>query len=151
MSHHAFVTRSLSKWTCRRTDCTSTFFRGPYALPRAAQHFPEFAPNVLNPRHDIAEDLRPERQEPEPPHIKEEVEDEEVHHIKEDKEPISIKKEEEEACPHIKQEEENMTKFLSTVVPLKREDEGQIEESRGAEPPSSCSSQHMTAEGDRDH
>ncbi|XP_061619623.1 zinc finger protein 177-like isoform X2 [Phyllopteryx taeniolatus] len=90
---------------------------------------------------DITEHLRTERQEPEPPRMKEE------------EEPISIKKEEEEACPHIKQEEEeeeeDITKFSSTGVPLKSEDEGQSEESRGAEPLSA--SQHMTTEGDGDH
>ncbi|XP_061619437.1 gastrula zinc finger protein XlCGF48.2-like isoform X4 [Phyllopteryx taeniolatus] len=97
---------------------------------------------------DITEDLRPERQEPEPPHINEEVEDKEVHHIKEEEEPILINKEEEDACPHIKEEEEaDITKFPSTGVPLKSEDEGQSEESREAEPQSSSSSQHMTTEG----
>ncbi|XP_061621231.1 uncharacterized protein LOC133473662 isoform X2 [Phyllopteryx taeniolatus] len=101
---------------------------------------------------DITEDLRTERQEPEPPHIKEEVEDKEVHHIKEEEEPILIKKGEGDARPHIKQEvEEDITKFPSTGVPLKSEAEGQSEESRGAEPPSSSSSQHMKTEGDGDH
>ncbi|XP_061525910.1 uncharacterized protein LOC133398276 isoform X2 [Phycodurus eques] len=76
------------------------------------------------------EDLLTQWQEPEPPHIKEE-EEEEVH-------------------PHIK-EEEDITKFPSTGDPLKSEDEAQSEESRGAEPPSSSSSQHMTTEADGDH
>ncbi|XP_061619561.1 zinc finger and SCAN domain-containing protein 2-like isoform X1 [Phyllopteryx taeniolatus] len=87
-------------------------------------------PRVVLHRADVAEELRPERQEPEPPHIKEEVEDEEVHHIK--------------------QEEEVVTKFPLTCVPLKSED-GLSEESRGVELPSSSSSQHMTTEGDGDH
>ncbi|XP_061524057.1 zinc finger protein 3 homolog isoform X2 [Phycodurus eques] len=108
-------------------------------------------------RADISEDLHPEKQEPEPTRIKEEVENEEVPHIKEEEvlEPVSIKKEEEEERPHIKQEEEEViTKFLLTDNALKRENEGQSEESRrGAEPPSSnsSSSQHMTTEGDGDH
>ncbi|XP_061525778.1 zinc finger protein with KRAB and SCAN domains 5-like isoform X3 [Phycodurus eques] len=101
---------------------------------------------------DIAEDLRPERKDPEPPHIKEEVGEEEVPQIKEEEElePISIKKEE---CPHIKQEEEeDIAKFPSTDVPLKIVYEGQREERRGAQPlRSSSSSQHMTTEGDGDH
>ncbi|XP_061520877.1 uncharacterized protein LOC133395739 isoform X3 [Phycodurus eques] len=109
-------------------------------------------PRVALHRADITEDLRPERQEPEPPHINEEVEDKEVHHIKEEEEPILIKKEEEDACPHVKEEEEaDITKFPSTGVPLKSEAEGQSDESREAEPQSSSSSQHMTTEGDGDH
>ncbi|XP_061536255.1 tissue-resident T-cell transcription regulator protein ZNF683-like isoform X5 [Phycodurus eques] len=79
---------------------------------------------------DITEDLRTEWQEPKPPHIKEE------------EEPILIKKEE---------EEEDITKFPQTGVPLKGEDEGQSEESRGAEPPSSSSTHHMRTEAERDH
>ncbi|XP_061522803.1 uncharacterized protein LOC133396706 isoform X3 [Phycodurus eques] len=109
-------------------------------------------PRIVLRRADITEDLRTEKQEPEPPHIKEEVEDEEVHHIKEEEEPISIKKEEEEARSHIKQEGEEVvvTKFPSTDIPLKSEDDGQSEQSRRVEPPNSTSSQHMTTEGDGD-
>ncbi|XP_061619478.1 uncharacterized protein LOC133472535 isoform X5 [Phyllopteryx taeniolatus] len=94
---------------------------------------------------DITEDLHTERQEPEPPHIKEEVQDKAVHHIKEE--------EEEEVCPYIEEQdkEEDITKYPSTDVPLKSEDEGQSEESRRAEPPSSRSSQHMSTEGDGAH
>ncbi|XP_061525804.1 uncharacterized protein LOC133398205 isoform X3 [Phycodurus eques] len=88
-------------------------------------------PRVVLHTADITEDHRNERQEPEPPHIKEEVEDKEVHHIK--------------------QEVEEDIKFSSTGVPLKSEVEGQSEESRGAEPPNSSSSQHITTEGDGDH
>ncbi|XP_061525889.1 zinc finger protein 25-like [Phycodurus eques] len=104
-------------------------------------------PTVLH-RPDITEDLRNERQEPEPPHIKDELEDEEVQPIKEEEEPILIEKEEEEACPHIA-EEEDITKVQLAGVPLKSE--GQSEESRETEPSSSSSSQHMTTEGDGDH
>ncbi|XP_061525916.1 uncharacterized protein LOC133398278 isoform X3 [Phycodurus eques] len=107
-------------------------------------------PRIVLRRADITEDLRTKQQKPEPPHIKDEMEDEEVHHIKGEEEPISIKKEEEEARSHIKQEEEDLTTFPSTGVPLKCEDAGQSEESRGAEPPSSSSSQHMATEGDGD-
>ncbi|XP_061525936.1 oocyte zinc finger protein XlCOF8.4-like [Phycodurus eques] len=127
-------------------------------------------PRIVLRRADITEDLRTGGQEPGPPHIKEDVEDEEVHHIKEEEEhiwikkekgeacphikeeeePIAIKKEEEEVCPHIK-EEEDISKFLSTDVPLKSEDEGQSEESRGAKPPSRSSGQHVTTEADGDH
>ncbi|XP_061621217.1 zinc finger and BTB domain-containing protein 17-like [Phyllopteryx taeniolatus] len=101
-----------------------------------------------------SEDLGPEGQELEPPHIKEEVEDEEVHRIKDEEklEPTPIKKEDEEEHTHIKHEvEEDITKFPLTGVPLKGEDEGQSEGSRGAEAPSNSSSQHMTTEADGDH
>ncbi|XP_061525838.1 gastrula zinc finger protein XlCGF48.2-like isoform X3 [Phycodurus eques] len=110
-------------------------------------------PRTVRRGADITEDHLTEQQEPEPPHIKEEMEDEEVLHIKEEVDPILIKKEEEEAYPYIKQEEEeeDITKFPSTGVHLKSEDEGQSEESRGVEPPSSSSSQHMTTEGCGDH
>ncbi|XP_061654971.1 zinc finger and SCAN domain-containing protein 2-like isoform X1 [Phyllopteryx taeniolatus] len=70
---------------------------------------------------------------PEPRHIKKEVEDEEVPHIKEE------------------EEEEDITKLSLIGVLLKCEDKGQSEEDRGAGPPSSSSSQHMTTEGDGDH
>ncbi|XP_061618554.1 uncharacterized protein LOC133472144 isoform X3 [Phyllopteryx taeniolatus] len=104
-------------------------------------------PRTVLSRPDISEDLHPEKQAPEPTRMKEEVEDIEVPHIKEEEElePISIKKEEEEERPHVKQEkeEEDITKFPLTSVPLKSEDEGQSEESRGAEPPNS---QHKTTE-----
>ncbi|XP_061618540.1 zinc finger protein 37-like isoform X3 [Phyllopteryx taeniolatus] len=114
---------------------------------------------------DTNEDLRSEQQEPESPHVKEELEGKEVPHIKEEEElePLSIKKEEDEECLHIKEEEEeppyikqekeeeDITKLPSTGVPLKSENEVQSEESRGAKPPSSSSSQHMTAEGDGEH
>ncbi|XP_061663142.1 zinc finger protein 180-like isoform X2 [Syngnathoides biaculeatus] len=79
------------------------------------------------------------------------MEDEEVHHIKEEEELISIKKEEEKERPHIKQEEdEDISKFPLTGVSLKSED-GQREESGGAEPQSSSLSQHMRTERDGDH
>ncbi|XP_061663578.1 cilia- and flagella-associated protein 251-like isoform X6 [Syngnathoides biaculeatus] len=94
-------------------------------------------------RHtDITEDLRMKWQEPDPLHIKEEIDEEG---------PISIKKEKEEKQPHIKQEkEEDTSKFPMTGVPMKSEDEGKSEESRGGEPPSSSLRQHMRRESDGD-
>ncbi|XP_061525831.1 zinc finger protein 316-like isoform X5 [Phycodurus eques] len=105
-------------------------------------------PRVVLHGADISEDLRPERQEPEPSRIKEDVGGEEVPHFKEEEElePISIKKEEEPEHPHLKWEEEEDTNFPSTGVPLKTADKVQSEESRGAEPRSSS-----TREGDGDH
>ncbi|XP_061663197.1 uncharacterized protein LOC133493626 isoform X2 [Syngnathoides biaculeatus] len=130
-------------------------------LHRAEAEFPQTpckltvpGVGVVNPGHnrsDITENLRTKWQEPEPPHIKQEMEDEEVHHIKDERKMIFVKKEEEEAQPHIKQEEEGITKFPSTGVPFKSKDEYLSEESRRAEPPRTCSSQHMTTEGDGDH
>ncbi|XP_061663616.1 zinc finger protein 239-like isoform X1 [Syngnathoides biaculeatus] len=108
-------------------------------------------PRIVLCRADITENLRTKWQETEPSHIKEEMEDEEVHHIKEEEEMIFIKNEAEEAQHYIKQEEEDITKFPSTCVPLKSEDKCQSEDSRGAEPPSNSSSQHMTTERDGDH
>ncbi|XP_061525798.1 zinc finger protein 771-like [Phycodurus eques] len=104
-------------------------------------------PRTVLRRADISEDLRHECREPEPLYIKEEVEDEAHPHIKEEEElkTTSIKKENEEVQPHIKQKEECIAKFPSTSVPLKSEDEGRREESR------SSSSRHMTTEGDGDH
>ncbi|XP_061621253.1 zinc finger and SCAN domain-containing protein 20-like isoform X5 [Phyllopteryx taeniolatus] len=109
-------------------------------------------PQLVTIGEDIGKELQPERREPQPPHIKEEEEDEEVHHIREEEEleTTPIKKEEEEERPHIKQEEEEEISKFSTDVPLKSEGDGQREESKGAEPPSSSSSQHMTTEGDGD-
>ncbi|XP_061663931.1 uncharacterized protein LOC133493940 [Syngnathoides biaculeatus] len=103
-------------------------------------------------RHtDITEALRIKWQEPDPLQIKEDIEEEEVHRIKEEEGPISIKKEEEEKRPHIKQEnEEDTSKFPLTGLPMKSDDEGPSEESRGAEPPSSSLSQHMRRESDGD-
>ncbi|XP_061612682.1 zinc finger protein 134-like isoform X3 [Phyllopteryx taeniolatus] len=105
---------------------------------------------------DDSEDLCPEWQEQETPHIKEEEKDEEFHQIKEEDElqPPYIKKEEEEAHCYIKEEEEEetITMVRLTGVPFKSEDEdGQSEDNGGAQPPSSSSSQHMTTEGDRGH
>ncbi|XP_061525855.1 zinc finger and SCAN domain-containing protein 21-like isoform X2 [Phycodurus eques] len=92
-------------------------------------------PRVARHRADVSENLHPERQQSVSPHNKE------VQHIKE----------EDEELLHIKEEEqEEIIKVPSTGVPLKSEDEGQSEERRGAEPPSSSSSQHMTTEGDGD-
>ncbi|XP_061619552.1 zinc finger protein 771-like isoform X2 [Phyllopteryx taeniolatus] len=111
-------------------------------------------PRVVLHRADIGENLCPEWWEPQPPHIKEEVEDEEVPHIKQEEEfePISIKEEEKPERPHIKlEDEDDVTKFPSTGVPLKSEDEGQSEESRGVEPPSCSSSQDTTREDDGDY
>ncbi|XP_061525939.1 uncharacterized protein LOC133398372 isoform X2 [Phycodurus eques] len=110
-------------------------------------------PRVVLHAADIGEDLCPGCWEPQPPHIKEEVEVEEVPHIKQEEEfePISIKEEEKPERPHIKREDEDdITKFPSTGVPLKSEDEGQSEESRGVEPPSCSSSQDTTREDDGD-
>ncbi|XP_061621304.1 uncharacterized protein LOC133473704 isoform X8 [Phyllopteryx taeniolatus] len=136
------------KMCARRTAQYEEELGGPKAKKQLLDAVVNLQPPTVQRRADVTVELSPERQEPEPPRIKEEVEDEEVHHIKEEEEPILIKKEEEEAFPHIKQEEEE---FPSTGVPLKSE-EGQSEESRGAEPPSSSSNQHMTTEGDgEDH
>ncbi|XP_061524053.1 uncharacterized protein LOC133397327 isoform X3 [Phycodurus eques] len=91
-------------------------------------------PRTVQGRADISENLHLERQQSMSPHIKEEEEDKEVQHIKE----------EEEEFLHIKEEGlEEFIKIPSTGVPLKSEDEGQCEEGRGAEPPSSRSNQHM--------
>ncbi|XP_061662250.1 uncharacterized protein LOC133493199 isoform X13 [Syngnathoides biaculeatus] len=116
---------------------------------------------------DITEYLHRERQKPVPPHVIEEVEDEEVHHIEEEEtnlvikqrerahphikegeklEPAPVKKEDAEEYPHIKHEVEEDIKFPPIGVSLKSVDEGRSEESRGAEPPSSNSSQHVTLE-----
>ncbi|XP_077411003.1 uncharacterized protein LOC144040577 [Vanacampus margaritifer] len=107
---------------------------------------------------DTSQDVRPEH-----PHVKEEEEDEAITHFKEEKEQLSlyIKKEEpEHFCmkvegqdpPYIKEKEMEEKIFKpSTGVPLKSEDEGKSETSRGAEPPSSSSCQHMSTEGDGDH
>ncbi|XP_061663226.1 uncharacterized protein LOC133493633 isoform X8 [Syngnathoides biaculeatus] len=108
-------------------------------------------PQIVLRRADITEELHTKWSAPDHLHIKEEMEDEEVQHIKEEEEPISIKKEDEKERLHIKQEEEDITKFPSTCVPLKSEDEGQSEESRGAELLRSSSSQHMTTESDENH
>ncbi|XP_061612676.1 involucrin-like isoform X2 [Phyllopteryx taeniolatus] len=120
-------------------------------------------PRVVLHRADVSENLHPEQQA-ESPHIKEEVADEEVYHIKEEEEDYAHIKEEEEdeevnhikeeegGSLHIKEEEqEEIIKVPLTGVPLKSEDEGQSEDNRGAAPPCSSSSQHMTREGDEDH
>ncbi|XP_061620706.1 zinc finger and SCAN domain-containing protein 21-like [Phyllopteryx taeniolatus] len=88
--------------------------------------------DVVNPGHDrsdVSENLHPERQQSVSPHNKEG--DEEFLHVTDE-------------------EQEEIIKVPSTGVPLKSEDEGQSEERRWAEPPSSSSSQHMTTEGDGD-
>ncbi|XP_061662238.1 uncharacterized protein LOC133493199 isoform X3 [Syngnathoides biaculeatus] len=126
-------------------------------------------PRIVLRRADITEYLHRERQKPVPPHVIEEVEDEEVHHIEEEEtnlvikqrerahphikegeklEPAPVKKEDAEEYPHIKHEVEEDIKFPPIGVSLKSVDEGRSEESRGAEPPSSNSSQHVTLEGD---
>ncbi|XP_061561888.1 uncharacterized protein LOC133417792 isoform X2 [Phycodurus eques] len=110
-------------------------------------------PRVVLHRADVSENLHPEQQA-ESPHIKEEVADEEVYHIKEEEEGEEVHhiKEEERGFLHIKEEEhEEIIKVPLTGVPLKSEDEGQSDECRGAAPPCSSSSQHMTREGDEDH
>ncbi|XP_061663160.1 uncharacterized protein LOC133493620 isoform X2 [Syngnathoides biaculeatus] len=130
-------------------------------------------PRVVLHRADITEYLHRERQKPEIPHNIKEVEDEEVHHIKEEEEPNLVKKQGEGAHPHIKEGEkldpapvknedaeeylhirhevEEDIKFPLIGVPLRRVDEGQSEERRGAEPPNSSSSQHIATEGDGTH
>ncbi|XP_019731090.1 uncharacterized protein LOC109519151 isoform X2 [Hippocampus comes] len=113
---------------------------------------------------DVREDAGPRQQEPEYPDIKEEVEDEQCPYIqeKEDEGHTHIKEEEEEHLrskedegkpPYIKEEEkEYICKLLSTGIPLKSEDEGQSEPSRGPRPQSSrISSQHTTTKGDGGH
>ncbi|XP_061554538.1 gastrula zinc finger protein xFG20-1-like isoform X7 [Phycodurus eques] len=92
--------------------------------------------------------LRPGQQEPDSPGIKEEAASERPHVKEEQTQPHDIKKEEKE--PSYFKEEEDLTQFPVTGVPLKTEDEGGSEENRGAEPPSSSSSQRKT-EGDRDN
>ncbi|XP_061620869.1 zinc finger protein 84-like isoform X2 [Phyllopteryx taeniolatus] len=75
-------------------------------------------------RADVSEDLHPDQQDPNSPQIKEE------------------------------EEEYDITKLPLTIVVLKSEDDedkGQCEKNRGAEPPSSSSSQHVTTEVDGDH
>ncbi|XP_061621408.1 zinc finger protein 691-like [Phyllopteryx taeniolatus] len=106
-------------------------------------------PRIVLHRADVSRDLRPEWPKPDSSHVKEEEEDKEVCHIKEEEDlkPRHIKEEEEEFL-HVKQEE--IIQVPVTGVSLKSEDEGQSEESRGAEPPSSSSSRHMTTEGDGD-
>ncbi|XP_061618576.1 zinc finger protein 177-like isoform X3 [Phyllopteryx taeniolatus] len=99
-------------------------------------------PRVVQHTADVRENLHPEWEHSASPHIKEEEEDEEFHHIKEEEEEFLNIKEE---------EEEELFKVPLTGVPLKSEDEGQSEERREAEPPSSSKSQHMTTEGDGDH
>ncbi|XP_061618550.1 zinc finger protein 3 homolog isoform X2 [Phyllopteryx taeniolatus] len=109
-------------------------------------------PRIVLCRVDINEDLHPEQLKPESPYIKEEEEDEEVHHIKEEEELARPHIKDEKAFFHIKEEErEEIIKFPSTGVPLKSEDEGKNEESRGPEPPSGSSSQDMTTDDDGDH
>ncbi|XP_077364454.1 uncharacterized protein LOC144008936 isoform X1 [Festucalex cinctus] len=117
-------------------------------------------PSIVLHRTDISQDVRPEQQKPEHPHVKEEGDA--ITHFKEEEEQQSpyIKKEEpEHPCikeegqdpPYIKEEEVEEKIFKpSTGVPLKSEDEGQSETSRGAEPPSSSSYQRMSTEGDGD-
>ncbi|XP_061663146.1 uncharacterized protein LOC133493615 isoform X4 [Syngnathoides biaculeatus] len=125
--------------------------RGPKKEEEAQRQLLDAVFN-LQPRNVLhIADLHCKWQEPVSLHLKEEMEDEEVHHIKEEEELISIKKEEEKERPHIKQEEdEDISKFPLTGVSLKSED-GQREESGGAEPQSSSLSQHMRTERDGDH
>ncbi|XP_061561898.1 zinc finger protein 394-like isoform X3 [Phycodurus eques] len=95
---------------------------------------------------DDSEDLCPEWQEQETPHIKEEEKEDEL-------QPPYIKKEE-EAHRYIKEEEEEetITVVRLTGVPFKSEaEDGQSEDNGGTQPPSSSSSQRMTTEGDRGH
>ncbi|XP_061524449.1 uncharacterized protein LOC133397504 [Phycodurus eques] len=99
-------------------------------------------PRVVQHTADVRENLHPEWEHSASPHIKEEEEDEEFHHIKEEEEEFLNIKEE---------EEEELFKVPLIGGPLKSEDEGQSEERRGAEPPSSSKSQHTTSEGDGDH
>ncbi|XP_019740045.1 uncharacterized protein LOC109524538 [Hippocampus comes] len=83
-------------------------------------------------------------EEPEPPSLKAE----------EEPEPLSMKAENEPKPCHIKEEEQQyeVAMLLLPVVILKRADVGQGEsgENTKAKPPSSSSSEHMTAEGDGD-
>ncbi|XP_061655947.1 ciliogenesis-associated TTC17-interacting protein-like isoform X3 [Phyllopteryx taeniolatus] len=105
--------------------------------------------------------LRPEQQEPQCPHIKEEeeehpfIKEEPVSpHNKREEEPTHIKKEEETENSHIKVVEEEDDKLPLTFVTLKNEedeDKGKCEENSGVEPPSRSSSQHMKTAGDGDH
>ncbi|XP_061609591.1 zinc finger protein 3 homolog [Phyllopteryx taeniolatus] len=93
-----------------------------------------FMPQVAVQRADVIEEnlhpepqqwsSRVELQEPEPPYIKQE------------------------------EQEDDITNLPLTSVPVKSEgdeDKGQSETNRWAEPPCSSSSQHMTTEGDGDH
>ncbi|XP_061619557.1 uncharacterized protein LOC133472558 isoform X4 [Phyllopteryx taeniolatus] len=88
-------------------------------------------PRVVLHRADVSENLHAERKQSVSPHIKEE----EVQRIKE----------EEEEFLHMKEEErEEIIKVPLNGVHLKSEDEGQREESRGAEP----SSRNSASDGD---
>ncbi|XP_061663669.1 zinc finger and BTB domain-containing protein 17-like isoform X5 [Syngnathoides biaculeatus] len=87
-------------------------------------------PRIVLRRAEISENLHPEWQQSVSCHIREEEEGEEVHRIKE----------EEEEVIHMKEEEqEEIIQVPSTGVHLKSED-GQSEESQGADPPRNCSS-----------
>ncbi|XP_061669577.1 calsequestrin-1-like isoform X2 [Syngnathoides biaculeatus] len=113
---------------------------------------------------DICEELHSEREEPECAHIKEEEDEEHPYIIVEvQPEPSQIKEEEEEELDysqeeddpemfHIK-EEDGLIMLPLTFVPFKGEVEGKGDRrgSRGAEPPSSSSSQDVTTEGDEDN
>ncbi|XP_077401038.1 uncharacterized protein LOC144035316 isoform X2 [Vanacampus margaritifer] len=94
-------------------------------------------PNIVH-GADLSEDLDSQQQEPESTHIK--VEDEKHPYIKgeEDLELDCIKAEDEQQQPPLLKEKQDKDP--------KREDEGQIEGNRGAEPPRSSSCQHMTME-----
>ncbi|XP_077401037.1 uncharacterized protein LOC144035316 isoform X1 [Vanacampus margaritifer] len=122
-------------------------------------------PNIVH-GADLSEDLDSQQQEPESTHIK--VEDEKHPYIKgeEDLELDCIKAEDEQQQPPLLKEKQDKDPKVekperdcikeqkqphdinlpSTFVSLQREDEGQIEGNRGAEPPRSSSCQHMTME-----
>ncbi|XP_061663581.1 uncharacterized protein LOC133493797 isoform X3 [Syngnathoides biaculeatus] len=91
---------------------------------------------------------------PEPPHIKEEQEEEEFPPIKDRELQLSYVKEkvddEYASNKQEKEDKEDIAKFPLNGVHLKREDESQ--ENGGMEPPSNSSSQHMKRESDgEDH
>ncbi|XP_061660132.1 zinc finger protein 510-like isoform X2 [Syngnathoides biaculeatus] len=126
-----------------------------YALckqPRVVLHRADICKKYLHPG-ELEPDYPPIKDVVQTQHLLEEeptqikAEEKSDHpHIKAEEEHCHIKKEEEH--PQIKEEkqEDNITKFLSVGVPLKSEDEGQSEENRVAEPPSSILNQHMATE-----
>ncbi|XP_051911938.1 zinc finger protein 771-like [Hippocampus zosterae] len=125
---------------------------------------------VTNDFENLSKNVCTGWQEPESPHIKKEVDDEEHPCIqeKEETDPLLIKKEykghtrikekeellqtkgDEEKLLYIKaeDEEQNVCKLSLTAIPLKSEDEGQSEASRGVGPPGSSSCHHVTSESD---
>ncbi|XP_061659781.1 dead end protein 1-like isoform X2 [Syngnathoides biaculeatus] len=91
----------------RREDLTAQLV---FSFHRAAS----MAKRVLG--EDITEDLCTKKEEPQPPHIKEEMEHKEIHQIKEEEHLNGIKKAEEELHPDIREEdEEDITKFPSMM------------------------------------